>query len=136
MRSAPTAAPAAPENALRHHAPIDIGERTLTTRSMCRKRSGLPRSRISRGAHGTTAATVSLRAIAAERASPARSQPTATNDEPLATPPNQKYSGTSHVHTGALMTGPWTSAGTSVPPRMRRAAARTAPRPPPAVRRA
>jgi hypothetical protein len=90
IRSAPTAAPAAPENALRHHAPIDIGERGLKIRSMFRKRAGRPRSMISSGAHGTTAASVTFRATAAERSSPARSHASATNDEPLATPPNQK----------------------------------------------
>jgi hypothetical protein len=31
----------------------------------------------------------------------------------VATPPNQKYSGTSHVHTGALMIGPWMVSGSS-----------------------
>jgi hypothetical protein len=37
----------------------------------------------------------------------------------------QKYSGTSHVHTGGLITGPWTVSGVG-PVRARRAAARTA----------
>ncbi len=95
---------------------------------MFRKRSGRPRSAISSGGQGAIAASVTLRATAAERSSPARSQASATNDDPLATPPKKKYSGTSHVHTGAWMTGPCTSTGTSSPPRARRAAARTASR--------
>ncbi len=43
----------------------------------------------------------------------------------VAIPPNQMYSGTSHVQTGALMIGPWTSTGTRSPARARRAAAAT-----------
>ena len=38
--------------------------------------------------------------------SPAASHAAATNAVPEATPPTQKYSGTSHVHTGGLMNGP------------------------------
>jgi len=70
------------------------------------KRPGRPRSAISSAGEGATAASETFLAIAAERWSPARSQATATNHEPVATPPNQKYSGTSQVQTGGLMTGP------------------------------
>ena len=64
-RSAATAVPAALLNAARHHAPIDIGERGLKIRIMLRKRSGRPRSITSSGAHGTTAPSVTRRAIVA-----------------------------------------------------------------------
>ena len=47
------------------------------------------------------------------------------NAAPEAIPPNQKYSGTSHVHTLGRMTGPLTGTGTASPPRMRRAASAT-----------
>src|SRR3954471_14488112 len=90
-------------NADSAHAPIDIGERVLTIRSMFKKRAGRPRSMISSGAHGTTVPSEIARAILAVRWSPARSHAKATNAEPDAIPPNQKYSGTSHVHTGAFI---------------------------------
>ena len=45
---------------------------------------------ISSGGEGTSAASATLRATAAESSSPARSQASATNDEPAAMPPNQK----------------------------------------------
>jgi hypothetical protein len=81
--------------------PIDIGDRVLKIRNMCRKRSGRPRSRMSSGAPPPTAPVATIRAVRAERSSRAISQASAANAAPVAIPPNQKYSGTSHVHTGA-----------------------------------
>jgi hypothetical protein len=69
---------------------MDIGERGLKMRSMLRKRAGRPRSETSSAGHGATVARATLRAVAAERSSPARSQARATNEEPAAIPPNQK----------------------------------------------
>ena len=79
-----------------------------------------------RGGEGSSAATATRRAIRAERWSPARSQASATNDEPEAMPPNQKYSGTSHVQTGGFIIGPWTTSGGS-PVRAERLASSTRP---------
>jgi hypothetical protein len=45
---------------------------------------------ISSGAPGSTAPSATLRARAAASWSPAASQAMATNDEPVAIPPNQK----------------------------------------------
>jgi hypothetical protein len=67
-----------------------IGERGLKTRSMFAKRAGRPRSAISSGGDGRSAASATLRAVCAERWSPARSHASETNDEPAAMPPNQK----------------------------------------------
>ena len=67
-----------------------IGERGLKILIMFRNRSGRPRSAISRTGAGATAPSATLRAIAAERWSPAASQASATNAEPDAIPPNQK----------------------------------------------
>ena len=102
VRSAATAVPATVEKPIRHHAPIDIGERGLKIRSMLKKRSGRPRSRISSGAPGITAPSASLRATAADLWSPATSHASPISDEPPAIPPSQKYSGTSQVQTGGL----------------------------------
>jgi hypothetical protein len=77
-------------NSVSAHAPIDIGERGLKIRSMFTNRSGRPRSRIRQHGDGPSAPSATLRATAAERSSPARSQASATNDEPAAIPPNQK----------------------------------------------
>ena len=68
--------------------------------------------RAARGPGSAAAATAPARRARpgarprAERWSPARSQASATNAEPDAIPPNQKYSGTSHVHTGGFIIGP------------------------------
>jgi len=78
------------EKADRHQDPMDIGERGLKIRSMFRNRPGRPRSAMSSGAPGRTAASVTRRATMAESRSPATSQATATNDDPAAMPPNQK----------------------------------------------
>ena len=67
-----------------------IGERGLKMRSMFRKRAGRPRSAISSTGAGSTAASATLRATAADHSSPARSAASATNAEPEATPPTQK----------------------------------------------
>ena len=45
---------------------------------------------ISSGGEGISAASATLRATRADLSSPARSQASATNDEPAAIPPNQK----------------------------------------------
>src|ERR1019366_10821823 len=79
---------------------------------------------ISNGGDGSSAPSAILRATRAERSSPARSRASATNDAPAAVPPNQKYSGTSQVHRGGFIIGPWTRAGGS-PPRPRRLASAT-----------
>ena len=113
-------------NAARHQAPRFIGERGLKTRSMLRKRAGRPRSEINSAGAGTTAASATLRATAAERSSPDRSAASATNADPDAIPPSQKYSGISQVHTGAFRNGPRRSAGIASP-RIRRFAAATWP---------
>src|SRR3954449_3598213 len=81
---------------------------------------------ISSGGEGISAPSATRRAMRAERRSPARSQASATNEEPAAIPPAQKYSGISHVHTGGFIIGPWTSAGGS-PSRAERLAASTSP---------
>src|SRR3954469_21501232 len=99
MRSAPTAPAARLPNTVSAHAPMDIGERVLKTRSMFKKRDGRPRSSTSSGGDGISAASETRRAIPGGGGSPARSQASATNAEPEAMPPVQKYSGTSHVHT-------------------------------------
>src|SRR5436305_3561112 len=83
-----------------------IGERGLKIRIMFRNRAGRPRSAISSGGADITVPSATLRASFAEWRSPAASHAAATNDAPEATPPTQKYSGTSHVHTGGLMKGP------------------------------
>src|ERR1700754_3353106 len=79
---------------------------------------------MSSGGDGISAAMVTLRAVRADASSPATSHASATNEAPAAMPPNQKYSGTSQVHTGAGIIGPWTAAGMG-PPRPRRLAAAT-----------
>ena len=77
-RSAATAPPIRFEKALRHHAPIDIAERGLKIRSMCRKRSGRPRSSTSSGAPGPIGADRRPCARrAADRWSPATSHASA-----------------------------------------------------------
>src|SRR3954470_12471841 len=81
---------------------------------------------ISSGGEGISAPSATRRAMRAERWSPARSQASATNDEPAAIPPAQKYSGISHVHTGGFIIGPCTSGGGS-PVRAARLAASTRP---------
>src|ERR1700709_1114755 len=65
---------------------------------------------------GISARGATLRAIAAECSSPERSQASATNEAPAAMPPNQKYSGTSQVQTGAFIIGPCTMVGGTPPP--------------------
>ena len=45
---------------------------------------------ISSGAHGSTAPSVTRRAMRADSPSPATSHASATKDDPLAIPPNQK----------------------------------------------
>jgi hypothetical protein len=76
------------------------------------------------GGDGTSAPSATRRAIRAERWSPDRSQASATNDDPAAIPPNQKYAGTSHVHTGGFISGPCICSGGG-PLRARSAAAAT-----------
>ena len=73
----------------------------------------VPSFRQGSGGHGTTAPTATSRAQRAERRSPARSHASATNDEPAARPPSQKYSGTSQVHTGAFIIPRCTASGIS-----------------------
>src|SRR4051812_49839728 len=77
---------------------------------------------MSSGGDGASAPSATPRGIRAARPSPAMPQASATNEAPAAMPPNQKYSGTSQVHTGAFIIGPCTTAGGS-PPRPRRVAA-------------
>jgi len=89
-RSIPTAAAARLPNTVSAHAPVDIGERVLTIRSMLKNRIGRPRSSTSSGGDGISAASATLRDSAAARWSPARSQANATNAEPAAIPPVQK----------------------------------------------
>src|SRR3954462_4354949 len=81
---------------------------------------------ISSGGEGSSAPSATRRAMRAERRSPARSQASATNEEPAAIPPAQKYSGISQVHTGGFIIGPCTSGGGS-PVRADRFAASTSP---------
>ena len=105
-----------------------MGERGLKMRSMFRKRAGRPRSAINRTGAGITEPSATLRATDADHSSPAMSAARATNADPDAIPPSQKYRDISHVHTGGLMNGPCRSSGIS-PARMRRfAAATSAPR--------
>ena len=89
-RSAATARALEPLNATRHHAPMFIGERGLKILIMFRKRAGRPRSATSSGGAVVTTPRATLRAIAADRWSPAASQASATNAEPDAMPPTQK----------------------------------------------
>src|SRR5205085_300173 len=56
------------------------------------------------------------RATRADRWSPARSHASATNAGPEAIPPNQKYSGTSHVQTAGFIIGPWTTSSSGISP--------------------
>ena len=77
-------------NATRHHAPIDIGERVLKIRNMCRKRSGRPRSMISSGPPAPGGADRHEARDPRGALVPTTSQASAANDAPLAIPPNQK----------------------------------------------
>ena len=85
--------------------PTLIGEVTLKTRNMFRKRSGRPRSETSSAGLTMSAtaptyserlASVSLPAIRATRLS---------TDEPPARPPVKKYQGISGCQTGSFSTG-------------------------------
>ena len=82
----------------------------------------------SSGGEGASAASETFRASRAERWSPDRSQASATNADPAAMPPNQKYSGTSQVHTGGFIIdrAGWSPGGGS-PVRAARLAASTSP---------
>src|SRR5947209_18119101 len=95
---------AAPENA-RFHAPTLIGEVTLNTRSMYRKRLGIPRSLIS--STGLLSAPASEIAHARRASSPssARSARKARPADAPASPPVKKYHGISGFQMGSLMTG-------------------------------
>ena len=84
-------ASAARENAARHHAPIDIGERGLKIRSMLRNRAGPPEVHDQQDGRGHDRRQRRPCARSAPtRSSPARSHASATNDEPAAIPPTQK----------------------------------------------
>jgi hypothetical protein len=86
--------------------PTLIGDVTLNTRIMLRKRSGRPRSRTSATADSPIAPAAAVFAARDSSWLPVSwANPASTDDAP-ARPPRNRYPGTSgDCHTGALMTG-------------------------------
>ena len=103
--SSAAAVPDAPPETKRIQLPTLIGDVTLKTRSMLRKRSGRPRSEMSSAGETTSAAAPRKRLVRASRSLPVtRATPCNTDDAP-AMPPVKKYRGTSGVHVGSLRIG-------------------------------
>ena len=87
--------------------PTDSGEVSLNTRSMCRNRSGRPRSwtRSDRADH-RAAGRGEPGDAAPGRGRSVSAAPSASSVEAPASPPRNRYSGTSGVfHVGVLMIG-------------------------------
>ena len=105
-RTSATAARAQPgPKPTRIQVPTLIGELGLATRSIWWKRSGRPRSAISRPM--LTSRAAKLPRLPARRRSgrPVRSAPAASRAAPAARPPVKKYAGIFHPHTGGFSTG-------------------------------
>ena len=75
--------------------PTDIGEVSLTTRSMLRKRSGRPRSWTSATIEKLSAPIAPRRPERREADRPVRSAPAASSEDPAASPPAKRYAGMS-----------------------------------------
>ena len=103
--SAAAAAEAHALKALRTHEPRLIGEVSLMTRSMFRKRSGLPRSRTKATAPRLTAARAPSRQLRHSVGRPVSCPPAASTAQPPATPPRKRYAATSQPHGAGLTTG-------------------------------
>src|SRR5262245_45990493 len=98
-----TANTTADENAARVHAPTDIGERSLKTRSMLRNLDRRPRSAINRGEEATAPNSATHNAARTSEGSLPRTCATkAMLAAPPASPPRKKYSGTCQVQTGGF----------------------------------
>ena len=95
----------APLETKRIQLPTLIGEVTLNTRSMLRKRSGLPRSEISRIGETISAAAPTYSADFARRSFPLSFASRCMTLEPPARPPVKRYVGISGFHTGSLTIG-------------------------------
>lgn len=74
----------------RIHVPTDMGEVSLATRSMSRKRVGLPRSCTSATMENVRAAMAPSRPERRKASRPVRSAPAAISDEPAARPPAKR----------------------------------------------
>src|SRR5436190_7900623 len=90
-----TAAVLLAENAVSVHEPTDIALCGLKTRSMLRKRSGRPRSAVSRAAEsGPPAAAIQRASRASVVLPPVHSATAAITADAPAAPPTKKYVGT------------------------------------------
>src|SRR5439155_24884661 len=87
------------------HEPTLIGERSLKTRNMLRKRSGRPRSLIRSGGLAAQASAATRVAARERLPRPAARATRARVAAPPATPPAKKYHPISGFHTGSLMIG-------------------------------
>jgi hypothetical protein len=86
--------------------PTDSGDVGLNTRSMCRNRSGRPRSWIRNPTDAIAPLPAVIRATLVSAGRPLRSAIAPSTDDVPAAPPRNRYSGTSGVfHTGGLMIG-------------------------------
>src|ERR1700733_10452962 len=99
-------APATGPYAASSQEPTLIGELGLNTRSMCRNRSGRPRSCTRATADRLIAPSAPTLATRASSPYPDTSAPAASTDEAPARPPRNRYPGTSGTRqTGSLITG-------------------------------
>src|SRR4051812_20009573 len=89
----------------RSHEPTLIGEVTLKTRSMLRKRSGLPRSEVSRSGLTESAPNAISQERRASSRLPVRAAASANVADAPPRPPVKKEVGVSQVQTGGLTTG-------------------------------
>ena len=103
--SAAAASPLPGPYATRIQVPTLIGELGLATRSMWWKRSGRPRSAISKYMLANRPAKPPRRPARRSAGRPVRSAPAASRAEPADRPPVKKYAGIFHSHTGAFSTG-------------------------------
>src|SRR3954454_22607915 len=90
---------------LRFHEPRLMGEVTLNSRSMLKKREGRPRSEISSAGLTPRPANASVQADFASFSLPVSSAPRPSPAEAPASPPVKKYMGISQLHTGLATTG-------------------------------
>jgi hypothetical protein len=90
---------------VRIHEPTLIGDVTLNSRSMFRKREGTPRSEIRSGGLAVMLTSDTPQARRARTSLPLSSARYASPADAPAIPPKKKYVGISGVHTGFLMTG-------------------------------
>ena len=77
----------------------------MKVRIILRNRSGLPRSAMSATAPTPAAASAVSRLLRRSRRRPVSCAPSASSDEPPATPPRKKYAPISCFHGGAFTIG-------------------------------